>query len=177
MSNVESMIWQDGWVPTTDHEVTQIMRYLSERKKESSRIVKSAQTEIAELEQIGKEAQDSYNRLENKIAALLSHYVMNEVDEDDRKETKTQIKYKLARGEIVVTKATQKIEKPTEADEVLLSATFPGFVKSEPKFQWGDFKKELELQEDGTVVHTPTGKTVSVPVVEAPQTTKVSLKL
>jgi len=176
--NVEALIWQDGWVPTNDTEVSQILKYLSDKAKETRRVVSSAQEEIQMLSQVGEQAQESYNKLESRVAHLLERYVLEEVDEEDRKETKTTIKYKLARGEIVVNKASVKIEKPTEADEVCLSAEFPNFVKSEPKFQWGEFKKELELSEDGKVIFKPTGKEVSsVPVVETPLKTSIKLTL
>ncbi|MGE6227599.1 host-nuclease inhibitor Gam family protein [Paenibacillus chitinolyticus] len=175
--NIETLLWQPGWVPTNDHEVTYLMKYLSSKKKETDRVVNSAKAEISDLELAWKEAQDSYDRMNDKITALLERYVVEEVDKEDKRETKTQIKYKLARGEIIVSKSRKKLEKPDMSDELLLSAAFPNFVVSETKFQWAEFKKDLELQDDGTVVHLPTGKSVSVPVVESPVTTKINLKL
>lgn len=176
--NVESMIWQEGWCPTTDSEVTQLLKYLSDKEKETSRVVNSAQEEIALLSKIGQDAQDKYDHLKSKITSLLERYVLEEVDKEDRKETKTTYKYKLARGEIVINKPSKKIEKPSVIDEITLSAEFPSFVKSEPVFKWGDFKKELELDDDGKVIYKKTGKVLTnIPVVETPQVTKINLSL
>lgn len=178
--NIESLLWQDGWVPTTDNEVSQMLKLLSDKSKEANRVINSAQTEIQQLQKIGEAEQEKITKLSSKITFLLERYVMEEVDEDDRKETETTYKYKLARGEIVVSKPAKVITKPDAKVIAILMKVkdYKSFVApSDPVFKWADFKKELELDEDGTVTHKPTGNIVAVPVVETPQTTKVNLSI
>lgn len=168
---IEAMIWQPGWKPTTDLEVSQLMRVLSEKIREVKRIVDSAKSEIMALESIGKEAEDKFAHLESKVLNLLGEYVMEEVDEDERKETKTQVKYKLARGEIIVNKPAFKIEKPK--DDADLKVKHPQFVKTEEVFQWGEFKKNLEVV-DGKVYHKKSGEIFEdVVAMEVPQSVSV----
>jgi hypothetical protein len=173
---IENVLWQEGWTPTTDYEVTQLLKYLSDKQKETDRVVESAKEEIEMLSRISKDATDKQNRVADRINYLCSRYVLDEVDEDDRRETKTMIKYRLARGEIVINKAVKKIKKPTPENETILTSKYPQFIKQEPKFQWSDFKETIELDEDGNVIDKSTGQIVEgVQVVETPQT--VSIKL
>jgi hypothetical protein len=170
------MMFQDGWTPTNDSEITALMKLLAEKQRETDKIVTTANMEIAELEAIGKEVQDSYNKLEHKINELCKAYVLNEVDKEDRKETPTTIKYKIARGEIVINKAKKTLLKPSEKDVKILQEQYPDFVKSDPIFQWGEFKKDLDINDEGQVINKKSGKVVeNVPVVDVPQT--VSIKL
>jgi hypothetical protein len=153
--DVEALIWQPGWKPTTDLEVSQIIRYLTQMRRETERIVNSAKAEMMALETIGKETEHKYITLEAKLLDLLGGYVMEEVDDDDRKETKNQVKYKLARGEIIISKPTFKIEKPK--DDTDLKLKHPQFVKKsiEVKHVKAYHKKSGEVFEDVTVMEVP----------------------
>jgi hypothetical protein len=175
--DIQGLMWQEGWTPTTDTEVTQLLRLLGEKKKETDRIIQTAKDEITELEGIWKEVQDSYGKLEWKVNQLCQQYVLNEVDKDDRKETPTTIKYKIARGEIVINKESKSLVKPTtEKDIQALKELYPDMFKVEPVLQWAELKKNLEINQEGKVIDKKSGKVLeSVPVVDVPQT--VSIKL
>lgn len=176
--DISSMLFQEGWKPTNDIEVSQMLKYLSEKQKESGRVIKTARDEIVELEKIGKMAEDQYNSLEAKIGRLLMEYVLEEVDPEDRKETDTQLKYKVARGEIIIKKEKKDFNKLSDAETEVLSKKFPDFVKSEPKFQWGEFKKNLEITEEGKVIFKPTGEvTADVPTVDTEKSVSIKLSL
>jgi len=171
--DISNNLWQPGWCPISDLEVTQIMKYLKQKRIESTKIVESAKQEIEMLEDIGKDSEDSLAKLEDRVGYLLKNYVLNETDETERKETDTQIKYKLARGSIVIKKSTFQPVEPDDKNELM--KLFPKFIKKEPKFMWGDFKKTLSI-EDGKV-KTVTGDDIAsiVLAIEKPSTVQIKL--
>jgi len=174
---IESAIWQPDFKVTNDFEANQLIKYYKSLSKENNRLLKGIKEEIAYLEEQAKEQEGKTKAYMGKIEALLADYVQNEVDKDDRKETPTQIKYKLTRGDFVISKASKELVKPTPEDEMVLSAEYPQFSKSELKFQWGEFKKTLEISEYGKVVEKSTGKVVeSMKTVETSATFSIKLK-
>lgn len=171
---LEQLMWQEGWTPTTDLEVSLLMKIIAEKEKDARKIVESADEEIDFLRRQQDEACRKFSSYQDRINYLLSNYVLNEVDEDDKKETKTQIKYALARGTIVVSKPIKKLEKPT--DEITIAEKFPEFVQQIPKLQWAELKKNLEIDENGQVIDKRTGQVVDgIPVSEAPQAVAIKL--
>jgi hypothetical protein len=175
--DINFLMLQPGWNPTTDAEVNEIIKELSLRCKERDRIVSTADTEIKILTEAKQEAVSNYEKFESLAKAKLEHYVLNEVSADDRRETKTLAKYKVARGEIIVTKPSIQMVKP---DDDILKNLYPAFVEAVPastKFKWGDLKKNLSIDDTGKVVDNE-GKVVDcVTVAAVPAEVKVSFTL
>lgn len=176
--DIEGLLWQEGWTPTTDLEVTHMMNLLKEKEKEKDKIVTTAKEEIKYLEEVGAEAESKYDRVRSRIEYLLGQYIENEVDEADKKVTATQIKYKIARGEIVVSKPSKELLKPSKDDEAMLEVMYPNLFETVVNLKWAELKKRLEIANDGEVIDKETGKKVTsfVPVKEVPSSIKIKLK-
>ena len=108
---------------------------------------------------------------EGKFNALSSRkdFLMTEVrtlfSQVTAKETKTQAKVTLLSGDVVVKKATVKIDYDKKV--LLENAEATGLMeyvktKEVKDFDWTGLKAKLEIQEDGSIVNTETGEVVEI---------------
>jgi hypothetical protein len=170
--DVGMVMWDQDFRVTNDIEASQILKALEESDRDSSRLVKNVREEIMVMEQLGKDIEDKHNRLKERVIFLLERYMAEEVLSEDIKETKTQKKYSLARGDIIVKKPTTKIEKPIGDEELKLIDLYPDYVESKPVLKWKDLKDSMKITEDGRVVNNRTNEVIEGVrvLVDAPPT-------
>lgn len=174
---ISMTMWDEGFTVTNDLEAGQLIKALQESEKDLKRLTDNIKQEIQLLEAMGTEMNDKHSRLESRIKFLLERYVAEEVLKEDLKETATQMKYSLARGDIVVKKAINKLVKPDEAVEDSLIGLYPEFVKEKKTFNWGDFKKNIKITEEGKAVNKKTNKVIEgIQVVEEKPETAIKYK-
>lgn len=172
---IENLIWVDDWRPTNDIEVSQMMKILKESEREKNRLLKNINDEIEILENKGKEVEDEHYKLSERINNLCQFYIKNEVLKEDLKETKTSLKYKLARGEIILKKPSKKIMKPTKEQETYLIKNYPEFKEEVINFKWGEFKKNLEINND-KIINKKTGELINgLQIEETPEEINVKI--
>lgn len=140
------------------------LRTIKEEEADAERLINIAKEQIAELQDKIRDIETYCNHKTAFLKGCLREF-FNGADSAYKKDTKTQTSYKLLSGSLVMKKATKKMIQPS-ADELLsfLRENAPEFIKTVESPMWGEFKKSLELLDDGSVVIEDSG--VVVPCVE-----------
>lgn len=150
---------KENWIPQTDQEADWYIEVNMEEIKE-----------IEELEKKLQEKVDIYTRRLNKLReqkefkkavlnSKLGEY-FDSLDEDKKKVTKTQAKYRLPSGDII-----KKYPKPQiiRDDEKLIAwakkADLGDYVRTLEKIEWGELKK-LTVEVGNSLVLKETGEVV-----------------
>ena len=171
-------MWDQDFRVTNDLEASQLIKTMEEEERESKRLLENVKQEIMMLEQAGDSIEEKYNKIKERVIFLLERYVEEEVLEEDIKETKTQKKYSLARGDVIVKKPVKKILKPNTEDEPPLMERYPQYVENKPILKWKDMKESFKINEDGSVVDKKTNKIIEgIKVIEEKPETTIKLKL
>lgn len=143
----------------TDAKANWALKKIKEETEEADRLKAIITAEREELDRKEKEIED---RLVNKtgyLKGLLYEYFGTV----EHKQTKTQESYKLLDGSLVYKKPTRKIVKPEDdtALMIYLDVNAPEYVETKKSVRWGDYKKNLAITDDGSVVDTSTGEQLS----------------
>lgn len=129
------------------------VRKIQEEKAENKRLHEIAEEQIGMIE---AKLQTADNRLTSRTSFLTSK-LRQYFDRVPHKETKTQAKYQLLSGALVMTKAKETLEQDDEALLQYLKASGNSeFIKTVEKPAWGEYKKRLTVV-DGNVVDAETG--------------------
>ena len=148
--------------------VVAIKAQMDEKVEEIHEIEKE-QAELQAL--LDSRIQKIKESFQNKFDSLNSRkdYLMTELrslfDEVPHKETKTQSKVTLLSGDVVVKKATVKLDYDKKV--LLENAEKTGLaeyvkIKEVQDFDWTSLKAKLEIQEDGSIVNTETGEVLEI---------------
>lgn len=100
-------------------------------------------------------------KLQRAIDYNMSQIVV-EFRQVEANETKTQKKVSLVSGDIILKKATEKIDY--DKDKLLAYAKEKGmndYIETKESFKWADFKKTLAIT-GGAIVDTATGEAISI---------------
>ena len=134
------------------------VRKIHEERAENKRLHDIAEEQTARIEEKIAMAD---RRLESRTAFLM-HRLSEYFGKVPHKETKTQSKYQLLSGTLVMTREKVSIEK--EDDSVLLNylknSGYKEYIKTKEEPVWGEFKKRL-IAVDGKVIDFETGDEVS----------------
>lgn len=146
------------------------VKKIREEEEERDRLLKIADDEIEAL--MMKKAK-IIESTANRVRFLRGHVQMYFATVP-HKETKTQETYKLLDGQLVMKKASKSIEH--DDDKLLAWLKQNGrheFIKVTEKPAWAEFKKELEITEDG-IVDEITGEIPDgLTVVEKPESFEI----
>lgn len=118
----------------------------------------------ARIAEIKASFEGKFNSLNSKKDYLMAE-LRNMFSQVTAKETKTQAKVTLLSGDVVVKKATVKIDYDKKV--LLENAEATGLMeyvktKEVKDFDWTGLKAKLEIQEDGSIVNTETGEVVEI---------------
>lgn len=151
-----------------DERVVAIQAQMDERVEEIHEVEKE-QAELQAL--LDSRIQKIKEKFQGKFDSLNSRkdYLMAELrslfDEVPHKETKTQAKVTLLSGDVVVKKATVKLDYDKKV--LLENAEQTGLTeyittKEVKDFDWVSLKAKLEIREDGSIVNTETGEVLAI---------------
>lgn len=133
-----------------DWAITQI----HEAEDERDRLIKLAQDQIDDLTFKIQEISEKCNNDTAFLRSCLVEYFQT----IKPKETKTQQTYKLISGTLVLKKPSVKI---THNDEKLIEYLENNdgldFIKIKKSVDWAEFKKNLEISDNGEVIDTGLG--------------------
>lgn len=149
-----------GFSIVSDLQAEWALKKIKKAVEERDRLVELANKEIKELSQ---KIQDIEKKYSNDTAFLRSK-LFEYFTKVEHKETKTQETYKLLSGSLVLKKPTQKMVKNDEKLAEFLEGYAPEYIEVVKKPKWGEFKKELSIQ-DGKVINNQTGEVVPDDVV------------
>lgn len=151
-----------------DERVIAVQAQMDEKVYEI-RILDHQEAELnALLEARIEEIRSSFANKVEKIASRRD-YLVSEIrtlfEQVPHKETKTQAKVILLSGDVVVKKATVKLDYDKKV--LLENAEATGLTeyiktKEVKDFDWTSLKEKLEVQEDGSIVNTETGEVLEI---------------
>lgn len=150
----------EGFKIENDNTCDWAIKTIKKETEEIERLIKIADSEIEELQQKKEALKKS---LESKTGYLKSK-LYEYFGQVKHKETKTQESYKLLSGSLVLKKPTQKMVKNDEKLAEFLEGYAPEYIEVVKKPKWGEFKKELSIQ-DGKIINNQTGEVVPDDVV------------
>lgn len=163
---LEEEVTTEGFVVEDDQAADWAVRKIAEADRQLERMEAWYQHQLS----VVREKHDS-------TVAFFSAKLAEYLSKAPAKETKTQIKYSLASGDLVLTKA--KSDFKAQDDDALLGwcqVNAPELVKVTMKPSWSDVKKRLTVTDSG-VVDSETGMIVDgVQYVDVPQSFKVRVK-
>lgn len=160
----------------SDAKAEWAIRKIAEEEAECDRLTACCQIEIDRY----KERQDAYvKRLECRTAnlkALLQEYFSTV----PVKETKTQQKYELPSGSLVMKKASSDFKADSDKLRSWLTRSgMPDYLKVEVSPKWAMVKKQLSVAENGDIIFGETGEIVPadcVTIEEKPSKFEVMTK-
>lgn len=137
-----------------DWAITQI----HEAEDERDRLINLAEEQIKDLTNRIEEIKTKCDNDTSFLRSCLAEYFQT----IKPKETKTQQTYKLISGTLVLKKPSVKI---IHNDDALLSYLKNNdgseFIKIKESVDWTEFKKQLTISDDGTVIDTGLGVALS----------------
>lgn len=154
---------------TNDSEAEEAVKIILEAKEERDRLLDLVTVEQIKLEAKAAKIGDTYKSKTEFLLQKLREYVSTVKTH----ETKTQSKYKLLSGDIVIKKATQKMVKDDKALTLWLQDNAPEFIKTTYEPRWGDFKRFLSA-EGNNITFTKTGEILDcVSLQDVPESIEV----
>lgn len=155
----------------TDMKADWALRTIKGEYDEVDRLIALAKSRIEELE----EEIEKLNLRKEQKTGYLKMKLNEYFGTVKKKETKTQLSYKLLSGDLVMKKPTQKIVHD-DAKLIERYKDYPDVVEYTPKLKWAELKKDLTIQ-DGKVIDTVTGEVLTeCQVEEVPQSFNIKFK-
>ena len=168
---LESEVPQE-FVIDSDSKAEWALKKIAVERKEADRIITLAEEQIESLEAKIKSIKEQTAGKTQFLESMLYKYFQTV----EHKKTKTTEKYKLLSGTL-----TLKIKEPKAVynDEDLIdylkANNLNGYIKTEEKPKWGEYKKSLKY-ESGMVIDTTTGEVVEcIKLEEQPEEFKVEV--
>lgn len=141
----------------SDAKAEWAIRKIAEEQAEHDRLVACCQAEIDRY----TERQEAYHkRLEGRTANLRA-MLLEYFGTVPVKETKTQQKYELPSGSLVMKKASSDFKADTDKlRDWLVAGNMAYYLKTEVSPRWALVKKQLRQSENGDIVFAETGEIV-----------------
>ena len=136
------------------------IKQIHEAEDERDRLIALAEEQINELKERIEAIEKGY---ENDTAYLKS-CLFEYFGTVPHKESKTQLSYKLLTGSLVLKKASLKIVH--DDDKLIEALDGTEYVETKKSLKWGEYKKNLAITDDCTVVDTSTGEVIEACAVE-----------
>ena len=151
--------YAEGFVVDSDVKANWCVKKIREAQAEAERLMAIIAEERADLDAKQKAIEEKLKNEVEHLKGLVYPYF----ETVEKKETKTQQSYKVLDGTLIFKKPSVKIVKPDNDAELVdyLEINAPMFVETVKKPIWGEYKKNLQIAEDGSVVDTTTGEVVT----------------
>jgi hypothetical protein len=151
-----------------DERVVAIQSQMDEKVAEVHQ-VEQEQAELqalldARIQQLKDSFQGKFDILNGRKEYLITE-IRALFDQVPSKETKTQAKVTLLSGDVVVKKATVKLDYDKKVLLENAEATGLGeYIKTKEvkEFDWTSLKEKLDIQEDGSIVNAETGEVLDI---------------
>lgn len=149
---------RDPFIVDTDVKAEWAIRKIKDLRAEHDRLVKVCREAIAEYQTKILHYDDAAARDEEYFAAQLAAYFQTV----PHKATKTQEKYELPSGSLVLRQKPPVWNRSDSLVEELQAKALDAFLKTEPTVKWAELKDRLQVL-DGTVSYvTDDGELIAL---------------
>ena len=139
----------EGFIIDDDSKAEWALSKISHSKKESDRYIQTCQDMIEKYKAKIEESKQNYENKNRYLKTQLQGY-FNSLHDEFKKQTKTQVSYKLPSGTLKFKKPSLKVEKDNnKLLQWLKDNDYNDFIKIEETPKWGEFKKQVNINEDG----------------------------
>ena len=145
------------FVIDTDAKAEWAIRKIAEEQADHDRLVACCQEEIDRY----TERQEAYHQRFEKRTASLRAMLLLYFGTVPVKETKTQQKYELPSGSLVMKKPSSDFKPDTDKlRDWLVAGKLTDYLKTEVSPKWALVKKQLTTAADGSIVFGETGEII-----------------
>ena len=166
----------EHFVIDSDIKADWALRKIREADEECERMNNVRRQRIETLQTAIEDEEAIRDRKKANLTALLRDYMATV----PARETKTQFKYDLPSGTLVMKKpSTAMVADTDKLTAWLRGASMDDFLKVTTSPRWGEFKKHLTVLDDGKIVFDETGEVLPddiVTAIESPAEFKVSAR-
>lgn len=158
MEEVEALLQEQTF---TEEDADRLIRIYKAIEKDKQRFKDLADRQKAELERRYQLKAEKYDQELTSIVLQLGNFAEGQ----KMKETKTQKKYQLLSGDIIIKKAVKQLKADNEAVLQAIEGTeYHGFKRVETKVSlaWSDLKKRLDFTDDGLIIDKETGELIEL---------------
>ena len=148
------------FIITDDKKADWALNVIKEASDERDRLINLANEKINDL----REQIDAINKSFESDTAYLKSCLFEYFNTVPHKESKTQSSYKLLTGSLVLKKSSLKIVH--DDDKLIEALDGTEYVETKKSLKWGEYKKNLTITDDCTVVDTSTGEVIEACAVE-----------
>lgn len=150
---------KEEWKIKNDMEADWWIEIHEEKLAEVRRLKEQLDNKIAfYMEKLEKVQEEENHIIEKRNSKLVEYF--ETLDENDMKETKTQIKYRLPSGELVKKFKSPEYKRDNEKlAEWLESNDMSEYIETKKSPKWGELKKKTKVL-NGQVVYEDTGEIV-----------------
>ena len=149
------------WAINSAAEADKLICNINELNRLKKRMGEIATQEINDITEKLNARLTAYNLRISKYEDLLRVYFEG-LPEEDVKETKTQRKYTLLNGSLILKKPKLTWEHDdAKLLDYLKASGQKEYIKTEEKPKWGEFKKTLGVMENGDVINSETGEVIN----------------
>lgn len=157
LDDIEAQGGFDNFRLSDDVQADKFVKEEAKRQRDLKRLLDICDKEIEELK-LKRESILADIEKESFYKTQLMIYLEN-APKEYKKETKTQISYKLLSGTIVKKKGGLQAVRDSDALLTWAKGTDADLVRIKEEADWAKIKKNVELTEDGAV-YLPTGEMI-----------------
>ena len=146
-------------VEFSEEDADRLIRIYKAVQKDKLRFKELADRQAAEIKRRYELKAEKYDQELGSIALQLGKYA----ESQKMKETKTQKKYQLLSGDIIIKKAVKQLKADNDTVLQAIKGTeYDAFQRVKTELAWSDLKKRLDFTDDGLILDTETGEIVEI---------------
>lgn len=143
----------------TEEDADRLIRIYKAIERDKLRFKELAEKQKAEIEHRYQMKAEKYDKELESITLQLKAFAEGQ----KMKETKTQKKYQLLSGDIIIKKPVKQL---TADKEILLQSItgteYNNYKRVKEEVAWSDLKKRLDYTDDGLIIDKETGEIVNL---------------
>lgn len=159
LEEVDAMLHQEEARDMTEEEADRLIRIYKAVLADYERFQSLAKRQKEEIDRRLRLKAEKYDAELVNIALTLQSFA----EKHKMKETKTQKKYQLLSGDIIIKKEVpQLIADKDTLLQAITGTEYSGYVRTKQEVAWSDLKKRLDFTDDGMILDKETGEIVEL---------------
>lgn len=152
-------IMQNEDTEITDQDADRLIRIYKAIAADKERFRQLKEKQVEELTARYELKAEKYDKELGGIALQLQKFAQGQ----KMKETKTQAKYQLLSGDIIIKKPVKQLKADNAALlEAINGTEYSGYVRIKTEVAWADLKKRLDFTDDGMILDKETGEIIEL---------------
>lgn len=162
---MEKQDTKEKWIVDTDLKADWVIRKLKELEQEENRQLNLIDSVIQEYKSKKEKIINETQRERSNFESMLIDYIRT--NNLNWREQKTQKKYALASGDLIIKKAKKDFKRDSNKiiEYMKDKKEYEDYIQYKPSLKWADLKKHLEII-DGNILNKETGEVLEIEGLE-----------